>query len=189
MEPDLDKLIYLDAEYISRKYEEIKQVSPGNTFTKQEGASAGIRVPLLNAGVHTQESRTFTVSSRKMLMELWQDLNKNYQSFDAAGFKNNQGTRILWMKGILTLAEWKMNNEPGYEFYQLDHGSESTAFLTHKEYFAAGFTEVLEASVALKGNVAIPVKCLVRVMWHVDIAKNYTACPYLIVEDTEIKPS
>ena len=92
--------------------------------------------------------------------------------------------KILWMEGILTIASWKKteSDEPEYEFYQLNHDNDRTAFVTQIDYFSAGFGEMFSAFDALKGNVSIPVKCLSRVMWHVDAAKNYTACPYLIIE-------
>jgi len=43
---------------------------------------------------------------------------------------------------------------------------------------------VFGASTALMGNIGIPVKCLARVMWHVDDARNYVACPYIIFENS-----
>lgn len=185
MNLDLDKLIYLDAEFISRKYEELTGENPDESITKQEGAKAGIKTFFVNAGVHTQESRSYSVTSRQMLQVIWKKLDSLYPTFEEESFENYQGTKIFWIEGNLTIAEWKErdSNKPGYEFFQLNHNNQKSAFLSHKEYYAAGFREVFSASSALKGNVGIPVKCLSRIMWHVDDAKNYTACPYIIIEN------
>ncbi len=58
-------------------------------------------------------------------------------------------------------------------------------YLADKSYFSAGFAEVFDASMALKGNIGIPVYCLARVMWNVEAAMNYVACPYIITERIE----
>lgn len=184
MHLNLDKLIYLDIEFISRKYEELTGANPKEAITKQEGANAGIKALFMNAGVHTQESRSYSITSRDMLLKIWSDLNKKYQVFDEKQFENYRGTHISWIKGELTIGEWKKRNseELGYELYELNHNSETTAFLSNKEYFSAGFREIFNASDALKVNVGIPVMCLARIMWHAEAAKNYVACPYIIIE-------
>jgi len=186
MKLDLDKLIYLDVEFISRKYEELTGSNPDENITKQQGALAGIKTLFMNAGVHTQESRSYTVTSRKMLQEIWNKIDELYPSFREASFENYQGTNIAWVEGELSIAEWKKtnSNDPGYEYFELSHNNERMAFLSHKEYYAAGFRELFSASEALKGNVGIPVKCLARIMWYVKAAKNFTACPYIIMEKT-----
>ncbi len=184
MELNDDYLIYLDLEFISRKYEEIFDENPSSIITKQEGGSAGVKAFFANAGITTQESRSFSITSRQMLHALWKQLNQQYENL--VQFDNYQGTDIAWINGSLTLGEWRDSGskEPGYEFYQLNHDSEQTAFLTEESYFSAGFAKIFGASVALKGNIGIPVKCLARIMWHVEDAKNYVACPYIIVESS-----
>ena len=177
-----DKLIYLDLEFISRKYEEILGSDPKSVTTKHEGSSAGIKAFFANAGISTQESRSYSITSREMLHKVWGSLNERYQNYD--GFENYNGTKIAWVEGHLTIAEWvdSERKKPGYEFYQLKNGEERTAFLTDISYFSAGFGKIFEASSALKGNIGIPVRCLTRIMWHVDDAKNYVSCPYVIIE-------
>ena len=179
-----DNLIYLDLEFISRKYEEKFGSDPGTKITKQQGSKADITAFFANAGVTTQESRTYSITSRSMLHSLWSKFNSDYPEFST--FENYKGTKIVWMEGRLTLGEWRSSNgdKPGYEFYQLNHNSQRTAFLSNESYFSAGFANVFGASSALKGNIGIPVRCLARIMWHVDDAKNYVACPYIIIENS-----
>ncbi len=178
-----DKIIYLDPEFISAKYEEIKKINPATQLTRTEGLKAGISIPMLSAGAHTQETRSFSVSTRQMYQEICSDLEK-YPIFEPKKLENNKGTKIVWLEREITIAEWVgQDQDDKYEFYALfldDH--QEVAFLTHREYFAAGFSEVFEASSALKGNISIPVRILARVMWYVQISKTFTACPYLIFE-------
>ncbi len=123
MKLDLDKLIYLDVEFISRKYEELTGTNPSESITKQEGAQAGIKALFMNAGVHTQESRSYTVTSREMLQAVWTKIAESYPSFDENTFNNYQGTSIAWLSGELTIGEWtkRGGEEPGHEFFQLNH--------------------------------------------------------------------
>lgn len=178
-----DGLIYLDVDFVSRKYEEKFGITADTKITKMEGGNASVKAFFATAGVTTQESRTYSVTSRQMLQSLWDDLQEDYKEFRS--FENYNGTRILWLTGALTLGEWKKRSgdEPGYKFFQLNHNSERTAFVSNESYFAAGFSRILSASEALKGNVAIPVRCLARVLWHVDDARNYVACPYVVYEE------
>lgn len=184
MIPDDDGLIYLDLEFISRKYEEIFGDDPTVRITKQEGSTVGVKALFANVGITTQESRTYSITSRLMLHALWKHLTQNYPNFE--NFENYKGTRIAWMEGSLTLGAWRDSEgkEPGYEFYQLNHNSQRTAFLADDSYFSAGFAKIYSASSALKGNIGIPVRCLARIMWHVDDARNYVACPYIIIENS-----
>lgn len=182
---DLDMLVYLDLDFIARKYEELTGEDPNSKRTRAEGANASIKALFANAGVSVTESVAYGVTSRQMVLSIWEKLEGKYQSFER--FENYKGTKVLWLNGRLTIAEWKKpaSEEPGYEFYELHHDSERMAFLPQDSYFAAGFLKALGASSALKGNISIPVRCLARVLWHVEDARNYVACPYIIVEKAE----
>lgn len=182
MPQSLDKLIYLDLEFISRKYEELNGTDPATKTTFQESGNAVIKAFFANAGISTQESRTFSITSRQMLQNIWEHLHKKYEDF--VTFENYQGTKLVWISGKLTLGEWKQrgSEKPGYEYFELKFDTGRMALLTQESYFSAGFAQALSASPALKGNIGIPVRCLARVMWHVEEAKNYVACPYVVFE-------
>ncbi|WP_199909866.1 MULTISPECIES: hypothetical protein [Rhodanobacter] len=180
-----DCVVYLDLDFVSRKYEEKFGTDPQAKITKQRGGNAGISAYFANAGVSTQESRTYSITSRQMLHALWKQLEADYPKFE--GFENYNGTKLVWMSGDLTLGEWRKAEaqEPGYEFFQLKKGEERTVFLANETYFSAGFARMLTASEVLKVNIGIPVVCLARVMWYADRAKNFVACPYVVIERSE----
>jgi hypothetical protein len=179
-----DRVVYLDLDFVSRTSDETFQADPQAKITKQQGGSARISAYFANAGVSTQESRTYSITSRQMLHALWKQLRGGYPEFE--GFENYKGTKLVWMSGNLTLGEWRNaeGQEPGYEFFQLKKGEERTVFLANETYFSAGFARMLTASEVLKVNIGIPVVCLARVMWHADQAKNFVACPYVIIEQS-----
>lgn len=176
-----DSIIYVDLDFVSRKFEELTGINPSTQISTARGGNATISIPLASGGVSSQETRMHNITSRSMLHKIWGDLQKSYKKFET--FSNNVGTHIVWMDGNLTLAEWASPDKTdSYPFFQLNHENERTAFLSNYDYFSAGFASAIRASSALKGNISIPVKCLARIMWHVDDAKNYVACPYVIVE-------
>jgi len=65
-----DNLVYLDVEFVALKYEEITGEAPSSRLTRTEGMKAGIGIPVLSAGVHTQETRSYQLSSLGMLKKI-----------------------------------------------------------------------------------------------------------------------
>lgn len=179
---NFDKLVYLDSEFISAKYEEITEDSPVTEFTKTQGIQGRISLSIFSTGVHTQETRKFMISSLKMWKLISSELCR-YPKLDIANFTNYEETKIGWISGNLSVSSWKKEGcQEEYEYFELYYGSLRVALLSEPEYFSAGFNKVISASSALKGNIGIPVTTLVRVLWYVENAKNYVACPYLILE-------
>lgn len=79
----IDNLIYSGVEFISLKYEEITGKAPSSQLTKTEGMKAGLSIPVFSAGVHTQETRNYQLSSFGMLKKIYGSLGE-YASFDKA---------------------------------------------------------------------------------------------------------
>ncbi len=178
----IDKLIYLDSEFISSKFEEIKGISPVTQMTKVEGIRGQFGVGLLSSGVHTQETRTFKVSSFQMWLKIESELMQ-YPDFKVDNFVNNKGTFVRWIKGNLSLGTWRESDKPdnSYEYFELYFNNHKVALLTQQEYLTAGFNSILTASSALKSNIRIPVKVLARILWYAE-SSFYVACPYIILE-------
>ena len=141
VEINLDKLIYLDLDFISRKFEELTNEDPAAKKTTAESANAGLRAVFANAGISVTESISYSITSRSMLARIWNDLNQRYKEFESFG--NYQGTKVLWIGGTLTISEWggRDSKEPGFEFFELkSRTNERMAFLADERYFAAGFS-------------------------------------------------
>ncbi|QUS61321.1 hypothetical protein [Synechocystis sp. PCC 7338] len=182
LKTSFDKLIYLDSEFISTKYEEIRGITPSTEFTKIEGLRSQISIPVISSGIHTQETRKFKVSSLQMWKKINTELYK-YPQLKITDFVNYQGTKIGWLDGKFSFGIWneKVSNN-SYENFELDSKGLRVALLTTPEYLSAGFSMLSTASIAIKSNIGIPVNILAKIMWFAENTQTYVACPYLIIE-------
>jgi len=85
---NIDRIIYLDAGFISAIFEKKTGESPPTQLTWVEGMKAGAKVPFFSAEVHTQETRTFSVSAQKMLQAVSDSLS-TYPSFNPECFEHH----------------------------------------------------------------------------------------------------
>jgi hypothetical protein len=180
----MDNLIYLDPGFIAMKYEELEGVSGDTQFSRTEGGKADVGFSFAKAGVHTQETTTFKKSSVAMLRELMPKLERAYAPSDLANFKNFSGTQYAWVEGDMSVQSWSNSEDPNcrYDYYGLKIASRKLALISVPSYFSSGFSEVIKASDALVGYVRIPVRALVRVLWHIEKTGEYISVPYLVVE-------
>jgi hypothetical protein len=180
----LDKLIYLDPDFISSKYEEIKGISPTTQFTKTEGMKADGGFPFLSAGVHTQETKTFKLSSIQMFDAI-RDKLESYPNFQPENFRNYQGTQTVWIEGELTMGEWRVPDDlssSSEKYFEFKSGKVHYSFIVQPENFSSNIGALLTISSALRSNIGIPVKVLARILYLVEKIPSFVACPYLIFE-------
>ncbi len=182
----LERLIYLDADFISSAYEEIQNVSPATQFTKVEGMGAQGGFPFLKADLHSQESKTFTVSSVQMLKAINDALETLFPKFEPSIFKNELGSRVAWFSGRLSSGRWTGGNDTedlAYHLFQLQSEGAHFSFISQPEYFLSNIGALLRAPIALRRNLAFHVNVLGRVLYLVEGIPTFVACPYLIVEE------
>jgi hypothetical protein len=182
-----DTLLYLDPDFISSKYEEIKNISPSVQFSKTEGMKAEGGIPLLKADIHTQETKTFCKSSLQMLNEILDELYK-YDEFKITGFdSSNMKTQICWIKGMFTLGAWKSQVD-AVEFRVFEVYTKDKPFfgmfslLVQPENFKANVESILKVDSILTGGIGIKVKALVRILFYQTKIPTYICCPYLLLE-------
>ena len=180
----LSKLIYLDSDFISSKYEEIKKVLPKTQFSKTEGMKADGGLSILKAGIHSQETKTFNLSSLKMLKDIYEEL-ESYVQFQPESFKNYQGTQTVWIEGSLTMGAWKAKEESdtsAYKLFEVKAGNLRYSLIVQPESFSSNIGALLTASLALRANIGIPIKVLGRVLYLVEDIPSFVVCPYVMVE-------
>jgi len=185
---DFDKIVYVDSGFISSKYEEIKQIHPDTEFTKIEGMKAGASVPIFSAGVHTQETRKFKISSSQMLSEIEDEL-LSYPEFDKIENPDTPETKLVWISGKMSTAEWidsktnKLDGEP--YFYIGEEQGKQFPLITKSEYFMSGIDQFLSLLTPFQQNIGFPVKALIRVFYYSEHDyKYYISCPYIIYEQS-----
>lgn len=180
----LNKLIYMDADFISSKYEEIKNVSPEAQFSKTEGMRADGGIHIIKAGIHSQETRTFKLSSVKMLKGIYKELEE-YAKFQPERFKNYEGSQTVWIEGQLTIGAWnspKESDETAYKLFEVKSGDTDYSLIVQPESFSSNIGALLTTDLVLRANIGIPVKLLGRVLYLVEDIPSFVVCPYLIVE-------
>lgn len=185
---NMDNLIYSDIEFISLKYEDVTKKSPSSQLTRTEGKKAGLRIPVLSAGVHTQETRTYSISSFGMLNQIFENL-KQYPPFDLKKTKDKIKQTIGWVKGHMTVSKWvELNDESNKFFYfQLlcDRDRTDYSLITNEEYISSGYNSLFEVSPALQTNINIPVNVLIKVLYYGDRVKSFVSTPILIIRRDE----
>ena len=150
-----DNLIYLDVEFVSLKYEEITGNAPSSQLTRTEGKKADLGIPVLSAGVHTQETRSYQLSSLGMLKKIWGDLEK-YPSFVKNIHSTINKPRIYWIQGHITVSIWsdsKDKNEKYTYFQMLDKDHTDFSLITKCEYTSSGYDSLFEISPAIQNNI------------------------------------
>ncbi|WP_054691343.1 hypothetical protein [Desulfosarcina cetonica] len=180
----LDNLIYLDVEFIALKYEEITGNAPSSQLTRTEGMKAGLGIPVLSAGVHTQETRSYQLSSLGMLKRIWMDLEK-YSSFEKNIHATIEKPQIFWVQGHITVSIWgnPKDKDEKYSYFQmLDKDNTDFSLVTKGEYTSSGYDSLLEISPAIQNNINIPVNALVKILYHSTVGKSFVSTPFLIFE-------
>jgi len=186
MNINFDKIVYIDSGFISSKYEEVKQIHPETEFTKVEGMNAGASIPIFSAGVHTQETRKFKISSLQMLSEI-ESVISSYPEFEKIENSEALETKLVWVTGRLSTSEWvdsktkKLDGEP--YFYIGEEQGDQFPLITKSEYFMSGIDQFLSLPTPFQQNIGFSVKALIRVFYYSEHDyKYYISCPYIIYE-------
>lgn len=182
-----DQIVYIDTGFIASKYEEICNIHPDTEFTKVEGKKADASITLLSAGVHTQETRKFKLSSFKMVKKIEKEL------FSYPALSKNKGLDLnknstIWVSGILSVSEWidqKTKEVDGFPYFYIgDEDDDHFPIITEPENFYCGINKLLYLSTPFQINMGFRVSALIRVFYYSEHKyKYYISYPYLIYED------
>lgn len=180
----IENLVYSDVEFIALKYEESTGESPSSQFTKTEGMKAGLSIPIVSAGVHTQETKTYNLSSLGMLNKIYPDL-KGYPMFDKDTNSQIDKPQVVWVQGRISVSSWKQDEEK-YTFFELlsnsDNDNSNFSLVTKAEYISSGYDSLLGITPILRDNINIPVFALIKILYLTTAAKTYVSTPLLIIE-------
>lgn len=178
----IDNLIYSDVEFIASKFEEITGKAPSSQLTRTEGMKAGLSIPLISAGVHTQETRSYQLSSLGMLKIIYEELKK-YPAFDIALHRTIIKPQIVWVQGRITVSIWG-NTDEKYTYFQIlsDEDRSDFSLVTKAEYTNSGYDSLFTISPAIQNSINIPVSALVKILYFTAGSKSYVSTPFLIFE-------
>ncbi len=200
--PSFENLIYLDAGFISGLYEDEKGISTKTTITRSQTLDASASVAFFSGGGSTTESRTYEISSTKMLGELQKRLNK-YPKFDPNSFSFDSPSAYVWTEGVLTINKVKVTRTKSTVALAGPPGSgqsPTTETVGEEAYFCIKKKEVklalspsdqffVPGVAALKGmahivikRMGLPCKALVRVYSAQTNADEWLATPLIIYD-------
>ncbi|MFC1832427.1 hypothetical protein ACFL0S_10465 [Thermodesulfobacteriota bacterium] len=194
--PYFEKLLYLDRDFISSKYELDEGVSPNTVISRTEGLKAGANVYLFSGGVSSSESKNYTTSTINMLQRLENSLMK-YPEFRIDDFKLGSPSQICWVTGNLTIDHVKRTRSSGGQeeilgeesFFSLycdeENGEPKLKFalVPTEEYWVSGLSSFQGLIKNVIGPIALPVKALLRVYAAYTAAKQWMAVPLVMMEN------
>ena len=198
-----DSLLYLDKDYISNKYEEIKNVSASVKITKTEGLNAGVKIPIFSAGASAVESKSYALSTNAMLSEIINELKK-LPEFDKSNHNIGQASRYCWISGTMSISKiTTKRNKYTLTLIGKSKGSEQTpeeliaeetyfcledkqgnkfSLLATGEYFTSGIQSIAEYSSTLVSEALFPVQALIRVLPVKNEFHEWASVPLVIQE-------
>lgn len=199
----IDHLVYLDVGFVSQKYEEGTGASPDVQVTRAEGLQAGVRIPLFSGGAFNRESKSYKASVNQMRKSIDQELTK-YPEFVPTDWQRGQNTLTCWVSGKLTVAEARVSRRTHtisfgdapqqtqspkeeisrHTYFEIRVEDKwSLALVAKPEYLSSGFDELLEMSSGLRRYISVPVRALVRAMYHVEDMNTFVCAPLVVEEE------
>jgi hypothetical protein len=201
----IHKNIYLDKEFISDLYEETTGKSPGVNITSSSGSNAGIKALFMSAKVSLNESKSYKISTTKMLKKLEKDL-KSYYLLDYKIQKElGYNSKFLWVTGSMsvqktTVSSQKQNvtitkksetadnvgepiikSEEKY-FSIKDTNDNEFPLIANADYFYTSFSDLIELTGTVIKAINIEVEALVRVLPARTSFDGWMAIPLIIRE-------
>jgi len=179
----IQDLLYLDPEFVSMLYEEVTGEQPFSEISKTESMDAGASVTLFSAGVRSEETKTYKLSTMQMFKSISPELEK-FPRVEISSIKSARAGRIAWTEGTLQIGEWSPEKAEGEfnTFFEFKDSSGLTTLLTNPEYFYFGLGLLPKSTAAIRNNFLINVRCLMRPLFP---AKNHDGViirPLVIVE-------
>ncbi len=181
-----EDLIYLDSEFLSKKYEDEHDEPVVTSLVRDEGLSAGIKIPFASGGAHTKEVKTYNVSVYGMYKGLKENLTKytEIQTVD-----KNIHSKICWVTGRLFVAQHKRVRESGNTETVLEDGlsfeielknTNNIILVTKDEYFSSGYENILNLLSPIYLSVDSNVKCLLKIIGWNKVINMAVGVPYII---------
>lgn len=183
MEYPIERTVYLDPDFISSLFEQETGISPTTQFSKTQGMNAGAGIPFFNAGLNSQETKTYSVSLISMYQKIKERLSE-YPSFKEA---SPVPYPTFWVDGRITVGEWKpkIDGDKICKFFEMKASGMNISLLVNYEYFYHGVGSVHNLTPALQNHFKIQARMLCRTLYSISDRPGYVVRPYIIQDCTE----
>jgi hypothetical protein len=182
-----EDLIYLDSDYLSKKYEDEYKEPVLTQLVRDEGLQAGIKVFFASGGAHTKEVKTYNVSVYGMYKKL-KDKLAQYQEIDS--IDENVHNETGWAYGRLFICQQKITRyvsgkenvlEEGLAYHLEIENTNSVILVTKDEYFSSGYENLLNMLSPIYLSFDSKVKCLLKVIGWNGRIEMAVGVPYVII--------
>ena len=187
--------IYLDKEFISDLYEETTGTSPDVIITKLNGSKAGVKALFMNAGVSSTESKSYKVSTSKMLIELENALRSYTRLDNGIETQLTSNSKYFWVSGSMNVAkstistQKESDEEPeikGEEKYFNINDDNGNRFplITKSDYFSLNMSELVALTDTVIKTVSFKVDALLKVLPAKTLFNGWVSIPLIIRESS-----
>jgi hypothetical protein len=194
----LERLIYLDTEFISRLYEQVHGVSPQTVITSTKGVEANMSAGFFSGGGASSESRAFSVSTIKMLEQLKSHLD-TYQEFDQHDLIGST-SRYRWVNGNFGTSRIKLSKQRGSmsvasasdeviaeeDYFMIKSASCSFALAPTEQYFVSGIASFRGLTHVVIDQLSMPCRALLRIFSGKTTFGEWIATPLVILDSKEV---
>jgi hypothetical protein len=185
-EMNCEDLIYIDAEFLSKKYEDENNEPVMTSLVRDEGLNAGIKIPFASGGAHTKEVKSYKVSVYGMYKGLINSLEK-YPEIKEVN-KDIHGS-VCWVSGRLFVGQHQRVRHSGGIEEVLEDGlsfeielenTNNIILVTKDEYFSSGYENILNLLSPIYLSVDSNIKCLLKFIGWNEVIKMAVGVPYVI---------
>ncbi len=182
-----EDLIYLDSDYLSKKYEDEHDELVLTQLVRDEGFQTGVKAFFASGGAHTKEIKTYKVSVYGMYKKLENNLAQ-YPKIQLVD--ENVHNKTGWAIGRLFISQQKITRqtpgtskvlEEGLAFQIEIENTNDIILVTKDEYFSSGYENLLNMLSPVYLSFDSKVKCLLKVIGWNEVIKMAVGVPYVII--------
>lgn len=187
-----ESVIYLDADFLSKKYEDYHKKPVMTSLVRDEGLMAGIKLLFASGGAHTKEVKTYKCSVYGMLKSILDKLNE-YPSL--ISIDETVHNKTAWVEGRLFIGHLSINRQTATEAgirgevledgkaFEIDaQGKGMVTLVTKDQYFASGYENLLNTISPIHLSFESQVRCLMKVVGWNKVINMAVGVPYVILD-------
>ncbi len=179
MSIDNNEIIYLDNEFIVKKYSEKLGKDAPVRYMKTTDVSIGINM-LAKAGASLKETYEYPISTLNMYKQLENSLDEiDILDLNESDIRNLPN--LFWMEGLFGIISMKSNKEEieRYNFCAASEKGKKQLFLaTNDIYFSSGYDQLLNFASSFADNFTIKAKILLKFLGN---TRNFSIATPLVV--------
>ena len=187
-----ESVIYLDADFLSKKFEDLENKPVMTSLVRDEGLKAGIKFLFASGGAHTKEVKTYECSVYGMLKNIIDNLGE-YPVLDS--IDESVHNKTAWIEGRLFIGHLSVNRqtatsagakgeilEEGKAFEIEVNNNGMVTLVTKDQYFSSGYENLLNTISPVHLSFESQVRCLLKIVGWNKVINMAVGVPYVIID-------